>query len=153
MSVLARYVPTHYSQVNQYLNGVYYVASQIVEVSPWYILDGKLQRLFAPLNSLNSKSSMTIITTGDCAFLGLPDASVDYIFTDPPFGENIYYADLNYIVESWHKITTNAESEAIVDRAKQKTIHHYQGLTRACFEEYGRVLKPGHWMTVVFSNS
>ena len=153
MSVLARYVPTHYSQVNQYLNGVYYVASQIVEVSPWYILDGKLQRLFAPLNSLNSKSSMTIITTGDCAFLGLPAASVDYIFTDPPFGENIYYADLNYIVESWHKIITNAESEAIVDRAKQKTIHHYQGLMRACFEEYARVLKPGHWMTVVFSNS
>ena len=42
MSVLARYAPTHFSQVNQYLNGVYYVGSQIVDVSPWYILDGKL---------------------------------------------------------------------------------------------------------------
>ncbi len=40
MSVLARYVPTHYSQVNQYLSGVFYVGSQIVDVSPWYILDG-----------------------------------------------------------------------------------------------------------------
>ena len=29
MSVLARYVPTHYSQVNQYLTGVFYVGSQI----------------------------------------------------------------------------------------------------------------------------
>lgn len=34
MSVLARYVPTHYSQVNQYLSGVFYVASQIVDPSP-----------------------------------------------------------------------------------------------------------------------
>ena len=42
MSILDRYAPTHFSQVNQYLNGVYYVASQIVEASPWYILDGKL---------------------------------------------------------------------------------------------------------------
>src|SRR5439155_22323864 len=38
MSVLARYVPTHYSQVNQYLSGVFYVASQIVDPSPWYTL-------------------------------------------------------------------------------------------------------------------
>jgi hypothetical protein len=42
MSVLARYAPTHFSQVNQYLNGVYYVGSQHAECSPWYILDGKL---------------------------------------------------------------------------------------------------------------
>ena len=41
MSVLARYAPTHFSQVNQYLAGVYYVPSQTSEVSPWYILDGK----------------------------------------------------------------------------------------------------------------
>ncbi|MEL7493402.1 MAG: DNA methyltransferase, partial [Cyanobacteria bacterium J06554_11] len=38
MSLLARYAPTHYSQVNQYLSGVYYVGSQIAECSPWYIL-------------------------------------------------------------------------------------------------------------------
>src|SRR5262249_3336271 len=52
MSVLARYVPTHYSQVNQYLTGVYYVASQVVKVSPWYILKGKLQRLTQTFQAL-----------------------------------------------------------------------------------------------------
>ena len=30
MSVLTRYAPTHFSQVNQYLTGVYYIGSQIV---------------------------------------------------------------------------------------------------------------------------
>src|SRR5690606_18969165 len=45
MSILARYAPTHFSQVNQYLNGVYYVGSQHAECSPWYILEGKLSRL------------------------------------------------------------------------------------------------------------
>ena len=43
--------------------------------------------------------------------------------------------------------------EAIVDSGKKKSIFDYQDLMRACFDEYARVLKPGRWMTVVFSNS
>jgi len=153
MSVLARYAPTHFSQVNQYLNGVYYVGSQIVDVSPWYILDGKLQRLEGPFRTLSAPASTAITTTGTCASLPMPAAFADYIFTDPPFGENIYYADLNYLVESWHHVLTEPEPEAIVDRAKKKSIQDYQSLMHACFVEYHRVLKPGRWMTVVFSNS
>jgi hypothetical protein len=93
------------------------------------------------------------ITTGDCGRLPPPDDSVDYVFTDPPFGENIYYADLNYLVESWHRVLTRTEPEAIVDQAKRKGLLDYQHLMQRCFEEYCRVLKPGRWMTVVFHNS
>jgi hypothetical protein len=83
----------------------------------------------------------------------IPDRSVDYVFTDPPFGENIYYADLNYLVESWHGVLTRTAPEAIVDKAKKKGLLDYQHLMQRCFEEYCRVLKPGRWMTVVFHNS
>ncbi len=83
----------------------------------------------------------------------MPDNSIDYVFTDPPFGENIYYADLNYLVESWHRVWTNAEPEAIIDHAKRKGLPEYQRLMHRCFEEYYRVLKPGRWMTVIFHNS
>ena len=50
----------------------------------------------------------------------MSDASIDYVFTDPPFGENIFYADLNLLVESWHHVKTNTGSEAVVDAAKGK---------------------------------
>lgn len=153
MSVLARYAPTHYSQVNQYLNGVYYIGSQIVEVSPWYILDGKLSRLGKAFAGAKPADSVAAISTGTCAGLPLPAQSVDYVFTDPPFGENIYYADLNFLVEAWHRVRTEATPEAIIDQAKKKELNEYQDLMRRCFEEYFRVLKPGRWMTVVFSNS
>jgi predicted RNA-binding Zn-ribbon protein involved in translation (DUF1610 family) len=153
LSVLNRYGPLHFSQVNRYLTGVYYVASQHAECSPWYILAGKLGRLFKVFqNSLAVRGSATI-TTGTAAHLGLPNDCVDYVFTDPPFGENIYYADLNFLVESWHRVLTNTEPEAIVDQAKDKTLTDYQRLMQQCFEEYCRVLKPGRWMTVVFHNS
>jgi 16S rRNA G966 N2-methylase RsmD/predicted RNA-binding Zn-ribbon protein involved in translation (DUF1610 family) len=152
-SVLARYAPTHFSQVNQYLNGVYYVGSQLAECSPWYILDGKLDRLVKAFRGYHPRANSAAISTGTAASLPLPSASIDYVFTDPPFGENIYYADLNYLVESWHGVTTDAEPEAIIDRFKKKALPEYQHLMQRCFTEYYRVLKPGRWMTVVFSNS
>ncbi len=153
MSVLARYAPTHFSQVNQQLNGVYYVGSQIVEVSPWYILRRKLARLRRAFTPMPVSASRAAITTGDCGHLPLPTASVDYVFTDPPFGGNIYYADLNFLVESWHRVHTDSDREAILDLPKQKGIQEYRVLMEHCFREYHRVLKPGRWMTVVFSNS
>lgn len=161
LSVLNRYGPTHFSQVNRQLTGVYYVASQHAECSPWYNLGGKLNRLikaFAvePVSSRLSQQdagSKAIISTGTAARLSLLDSSIDYVFTDPPFGENIYYADLNFLVESWHGVTTDARPEAIIDRFKNKALPEYQHLMQRCFTEYYRVLKPGRWMTVVFSNS
>jgi 16S rRNA G966 N2-methylase RsmD len=159
LSVLNRYSPSHFSQVNRALNGVYYIASQHAEVSPWYILHdaerrttklGRLGKAFSPMPAV---ASSAMVQAGDCASIPIPDKSVDYIFTDPPFGENIYYADLNFLVEAWHGVMTATANEAIVDQAKKKGVHEYQELMRRCFEEYHRVLKPGRWMTVVFSNS
>ena len=153
LSVLNRFRPSGYSQVHQYLPGVFYVPSQHSELNPWYVLEGKLKRLAKAFMPMPSTEAMAAITTGDCARCPLPDQSIDYVFTDPPFGENLYYADLNYLVESWHRVLTRGEPEAIVDRAKKKGVPDYQDLMRQCFQGYYRVLKPGRWITVVFHNS
>jgi len=154
LSLLNRYGPLHFSQVNRYLTGVYYVASQHAECSPWYILGGKLTRLGKAFSGISRAATPDAITSsGTAARLDLPANSVDYIFTDPPFGENMAYADLNYLVESWHRVITNAAPEAIVDKFKKKGLPEYQHLMQRCFAEYCRVLKPGRWMTVVFHNS
>jgi 16S rRNA G966 N2-methylase RsmD len=153
LSLLNRYGPLHFSQVNRYLNGVYYVASQHSECSPWYILDGKLKRLGGSFKRQFAGSACIAVTTGSAALLPIPDDSVDYIFTDPPFGENIYYADLNFLVESWHKVFTDSKPEAIVDQAKDKNLLDYEQLMQVCLKKYYDVLKPGRWMTMVFHNS
>lgn len=157
LSVLNRYQPIMHgraggSQVNRQMTGVYYVASQHSECSPWYNLEGKLKRLPKAFTGVKVGRNAAI-SNGTAARIDIPDKTVDYIFTDPPFGENIYYADLNFLVESWHRVLTDAIPEAIVDRFKKKGLPDYQHLMQRCFEEYYRVLKPGRWMTVVFHNS
>lgn len=152
-SLLNCYGLRSYSQVNQNLPGFYYVPSQCAEASPEYNIAGKIDRLAKAFQGSQAAHSMSIVNTGTTACLSLPDASIDYVFTDPPFGENIFYADLNFLVESWHGVTTDAKPEAIIDRFKNKNLPEYQHLMQRCFAEYYRVLKPGRWITVVFSNS
>jgi DNA modification methylase len=151
-SKLARYVPTHYSQVNQYLSGTLYVGSQQVEVSPDYILTRKLQRMIAR-ELIGFRCYATMTSTSDTAHYRLQTDSMDYVFTDPPFGSNLMYSELNFIWESWLKVFTNNEPEAIENKTQAKGLAEYQHLMTRCFEEYYRVLKPGRWMTVEFHNS
>ncbi len=157
-SVLNRYRPTGYSQVNQYISGVFYVPSQHSECSPWYILGGKSKRLCSTFMRQYASRGTSYTTTGDTGNLPLPPRSIDYIFTDPPFGDNLPYSELNFLVEAFLKVTTDAGPEAVVERAKknrskQKGLIEYQRLMERCFTEYYRVLKPGRWITIVFSNS
>lgn len=152
MSILNRYRPEVSFPYNP-LSGVFYVPSLISEADPFTAYANKIKRLTAAFSASHAKDGMSITSCGSAAKLPTQDESIDYIFTDPPFGENIYYADLNILVESWHRVLTDVKPEAIVDRVRQKGVPEYQQLMRACFSEYYRVLKPGRWMTVVFSNS
>lgn len=158
MSILNRYKPIQHgkiggSQVGLDLPGVFYVPSIISEVGPWSQFEGKLDRLCKAFSEFRSKPDYAMIATGSADATLLPNQSIDYIFTDPPFGENIYYSDLNFLVESWHSVITSPDPEAIIDRVKNKGVTEYKYLIQRCFSEYFRVLKPGRWMTVVFSNS
>lgn len=155
-TIMNRYRPAS-SFGNAPLGGVYYISSLIAEASVFLLISGSLRRIQrmakAGWERLSKISTGVLISTSNVNYSSISPNTIDYIFTDPPFGENIYYADLNFLVESWHGVLTNAEPEAIVDKAKRKGLSEYQYLMQQCFSEYYRILKPGRWMTVVFHNS
>jgi hypothetical protein len=142
------------SQVNRFQPGVFYIPQASTETSPWYILDGKYKRLQKMLAARQLPTSRQVaISTASSLQSPIPDKSVDYIYTDPPFGDAINYGDLNLLIEAWHNLFSRLENEVLWDELKQKTLSVYSDLMRRAFAEYYRVLKPGRWMTVVFHNS
>ena len=157
LSIQNRYRPDVSFPYNP-MAGTYYVGSMLSEADPYTAFKNKIARIRKAFAEMPSMADAAIVTTSDGAELPLPSDSVDYIFTDPPFGDNFPYWELNYIAESWHRVRTIATFDAVVDRSKknrsrQKDLQEYQRLMAACFADYCRVLKPGRWMTVVFHNS
>ena len=94
-----------------------------------------------------------VLSTQDSGKLSVVDCTFDYIFIDPPFGSNLMYSELSFLWESWLKIWTNNKPEAIENSVQGKGLDEYRQLMTACFKEAYRVLKPGRWMTIEFSNT
>jgi DNA modification methylase/DNA-directed RNA polymerase subunit RPC12/RpoP len=118
------------------------------------IYEKKLEDIVRFLDAKRGAELRPAVSTGSASKLAeLPDSSIDYVFVDPPFGSNIMYSDLNFLWECWLGVRTNTASEAIENHVQNKGIADYRALMRACFAEFYRVLKPGRWITVEFSNT
>ncbi|MGA2865044.1 MAG: DNA methyltransferase [Verrucomicrobiota bacterium] len=92
-------------------------------------------------------------TASACNLKHVSDQSVDYVFTDPPFGGNINYSEMNFLWESWLQRHTDTREEAIINAAQGKGCAEYRTLLTRAFRECRRALKDGGWMTVIFHNS
>jgi DNA modification methylase/predicted RNA-binding Zn-ribbon protein involved in translation (DUF1610 family) len=83
----------------------------------------------------------------------IPDNVIDYIFLDPPFGQNLQYSELNFLPEAWIGVFTNNKTEAVINSTQDKKSWDYQELMYRSFKEAYRILKPGRWITIEFHNS
>jgi DNA modification methylase/uncharacterized protein YbaR (Trm112 family) len=136
------------------LSGTLYLPSLSRENNPLYFYYNKLKKHIKVFSSLPRRNGESVLTsqslTNTC---NIVDNSIDYIFTDPPFGSNLMYSELNFLWEAWLKVFTNNKPEAIVNKVQKKGLAEYQELMERCFIECYRILKPGRWMTVEFHNS
>ncbi|MCR1345614.1 site-specific DNA-methyltransferase [Acidithiobacillus ferrooxidans] len=134
-----------------YQSGTLYFSSLPVEKN---IIEGiRKQKLGIISDSLALVRSSGSVQTGSATSLSTPSSSVDYLFIDPPFGANIMYSELNFLSEAWCGIFTNTKSEAIENKTQNKDLDDYRKLMSDSFKEAYRILKPGRWMTVEFSNT
>lgn len=134
--------------IGQTLQGTLYVSSLAIETNC-------IERFSLRIGSVpfTARGGISLVSTSSAANINAPDSSADYIFIDPPFGANIMYSELNSLWEAWLKVITNAGAEAVENRSMGKTLDDYRQLMSGCFKEAFRILKPGRWMTVEFSNT
>jgi hypothetical protein len=86
----------------------------------------------------------------------LEDNSIDYVFTDPPYGDSITYLELSEIWNVWlgEPPERAYDDEVVISDAegREKTLERYQLQLRDCFDAIHRVMRPGGWMSVTFHN-
>jgi adenine-specific DNA methylase len=93
----------------------------------------------------------------DAAALGqfIKPGSVDYIFTDPPYGGFISYLDLSILWNHWLGFDVSERErreEAIVGGECDLTEEHYKAKLAESIAVCLRLLKPDRWLSIVFQH-
>ncbi|GHT79352.1 hypothetical protein FACS1894130_07820 [Spirochaetia bacterium] len=92
-------------------------------------------------------------TATDLSFL--KNETVDYIYTDPPYGAKIPYLDLSSMWNSWLDLEVTEDDykmEAIEGGEHNKTKDDYNNLIVQSIQEMYRVLKFDRWLSFVFAH-
>ena len=131
------------------LTGTLYVSSLNAETEITKVAAGKIQNFVKAFIAKNNG----LVQCQSFEKTLVAKESIDYLFIDPPFGANINYSELNFLWESWLRVYTDNKPEAVENRVQGKGPAEYRQLMISCFKEAFRVLKPGRWMTVEFSNT
>lgn len=134
--------------------GVLYISSLPVEKNIFSGLERKVKTFVNALSLIdNSKSEALFINTSSTSMDSLSDNSVNYIFTDPPFGDFIPYSEINQINECWLGRVTSNDDEVVINTSQGKTLQVYSSLMTAVFKEMASKLKDSGLCTLVFHSA
>lgn len=151
----------------------YKLAANSVELPIWKTFAGRFANVLAAKNEvlrlrnyhrkttdetlkLDSRENFRTLAH-DAATLDevIKPASVDYIFTDPPYGAFISYLDLSILWNHWLGFPVTDETrerEAIVGGEIGHGEEHYKQSLAASIRAGFRLLKPDRWFSIVFQH-
>lgn len=139
-------------RVNGPMANTLYLPNLFCEMNIFELFREKLKDVLSGCSTRIPRKA-AYINTSSSTKLAVPDNAIDYIFTDPPFGHNIQYSELNQPLEAFIRVSSNLKKDIVVNEVAEKSIEFYKNGIRGVFLEYYRVLKPGRWITVEFSNT
>lgn len=139
----------------------YRIAPEEVELDLLNSFETKYKKMVSAKRELSvAVNKYTIanaqIYRGDATDLvGIDSESIDYVYTDPPYGSKIAYLDLSTMWNAWLGFDLTDEDfakEAIEGGSRKKTSDEYCDLLAKSIKELYRVLKFNRWMSFVFAH-
>lgn len=131
-------------------SGVLYVSKLPVEKNIFIGLKRKSTQFYDSYKLLENCTGKFTVRNLTSQKLLEKDNSVDFVFTDPPFGDFIPYAEVNQINELWLEASTKRFDEIIISPSQEKDVNTYKRMLTNVFSEIKRVLKSSSYATVVF---
>ncbi|MCX6122679.1 MAG: type I restriction enzyme HsdR N-terminal domain-containing protein [Ignavibacteriales bacterium] len=125
------------------------------------IFETKFRRVSSAKRDIESKINNSTIANANVIkgtatdLKNIKSKSVDYIYTDPPYGKKIPYLDLSVMWNAWLDLEVTEkdyQEEAIEGGEHNKSKEEYGDLIGKSIEEMYRVLKFDRWMSFVFAH-
>lgn len=148
----------------------YWVPKEFFEINAWNCFENRFKKIYRGKKETNeiipdykeahtfdelvNGANLLLLNQSSLDMSNIESNSVDYVFTDPPYGDSVPYLELHYMWNSWLGFNVNFEEEIIISDSpvRKKTFDIYEKMLSKAFIETFRVLKPGKWMTVTFHN-
>ena len=139
----------------------YRIAVTEVDLNVWNSFETKFKKILNAKQEIIPKINANTIGNGQIIkgtatnIKWIPNESVDYIYTDPPYGAKIPYLDLSVMWNGWLDLEVTKEDlaqEAIEGGEQGKTKSNYNTLIAESIKEMYRVLKFDRWLSFVFAH-
>jgi adenine-specific DNA methylase len=138
----------------------YWIPDDFIEENVWWRFSDRcrqyrkaklaLQSSFADSQVINFDSTVSV---GDAQRLSmLEDESVNFVLTDPPYGDAIQYSELSFVWNAWIGERFETTSEIVVNPCQDKNVDVYLKMLDNSFAEIRRVLKTDGFLTLSFQN-
>ena len=108
--------------------------------------------LSTDFNDLVTDGDYFILTKSSEDLSEIPTDSIDFVFTDPPYGGDIQYYELSWLWNVWFEDDppTWHEREIIVNPRQNKTLQDFKSSIDCVFREIARITKPEGRIVVTF---
>lgn len=141
----------------------YKIAKEPVELPPWITFRERALNIIAAKNEIDKLIQSTRGWAGkfelhskDVEDLSAElESSIDYIFTDPPYGGHISYLDLSTLWNNWRGEMPSLKArrnELIVGGELDHEETMYTDRLGRSVQACVKMLKPGCWLSVVFQH-
>lgn len=131
--------------------GTFYIAPVLRDINVVRYMKNAVDDIARGFRAIQSIPSQVRISTSDARRLDLPDQCIDYIFTDPPYADNVQYGELNFIWEAWLNFDTQwHQDEIIVNSMRGRTEEKWAAMMLKAMQECYRVLKPGRCLSLCY---
>ena len=139
----------------------YWVPDDYIEENVWFRFEDRVHLIKVAKETQKKrtqKKQAAGLTYGEwcvkkkSALKEMGNNSIDYIFTDPPYGDAIQYSELSFIWNAWMKENYETDEEVIINPVQGKGFAEYNDLLCKSLDNVYVALKDGKYFTLCFQN-
>ena len=135
----------------------YWIPDAYIEENAVYRFIDRLNNVLSAKKQISKqlngkKNTFTIYNESSLDLNKIENDSIDYVITDPPYGEAIQYSELSFIWNCWLGNEKTPENEVIINPSQNKGADYFYTMIEKSIESISKKLKADHYFTICFQN-